>query len=644
MNNLLHIALDASVRIGFVSICVGAVMVVTRVRSGAVRHAGWTAVLCAMMLMPILPSLTPMIGIPVETHVMSWSVDTEPHTGKVIHITPGIESGLTQSPPIEASQPVYRTVSRASLWPAAVSGVYLAGLLLLLSRMVAGWYSTRLLIRSAEPVDAPPAGARFWQSADIATPLTVGVLHPRILLPNAWTEWPDATLVAVLAHETAHLRRRDTLVALGASLNCCVFWFHPLAWWLQRQLAATAEQACDDAAVRGSSDSRKYAEVLLQMADAVRCSGGRLTWNGVGIHGSGSLQHRIDRILGGEASRAAPRFHKLLVAVGCASAIFVGAGCRQAVIAQANSAARNLDSGEKRRVGAFYSQVLMAEPGAYELQHLSSRDYSSYVAEIRQRLEHSRDVTLLLDTSTPMVAWGRTRRKAIPVDFDPLAFGRTLIQRALQLDPQSAWAHELLNVATDQELLDHLPESVWQGPLESRRHVIESLPYGARFRELAILGIAAGDAGFRADRYNHDAVAARASWQQAAKYAREALDMASQAQSDPDYGTAWFDANMVLGMEAIQEGDSKTAGSYLLKAAQAPATDALRYPVPNARPWPDNWHFPSILTAALLRAGQRDAVIEFLERYSHITVSGRQQCLQDAALIRDGKLPLWAQR
>jgi hypothetical protein len=263
------------------------------------------------------------------------------------------------------------------------------------------------------------------------------------------------------------------------------------------------------------------------------------------------------------------------------------------------------------------------------------------VAEIRKRLERSSDPSLLLETSTPLLAVGKFGRKT-PVDFDLFAFGKTLVQRALQLDPKSTWAHQLLNVAADQELLARLPQSVWQGPLESRRQAIQALPDGERFRELAILAIAAGDLGVRADRIQHDAVAAKAAWQQAGRYAREALDMAAKAQSHADYGTAFFQANMVLGMEAIQAADPKAATAYLLKAAQAPVTEALKYPIANARPWPMNWYFPSTLAAALLKAGQRDAVIEFLESYARITVAGRDRCLEDIALIRQGKLPSWA--
>ena len=142
-----------------------------------------------------------------------------------------------------------------------------------------------------------------------------------------------------------------------------------------------------------------------------------------------------------------------------------------------------------------------------------------------------------------------------------------------------------------------------------------------------------------ADFVRIDAANAPTNWQHAEQYAQEALDLAPQARNHPDYGTAFFNANMVLGMAAMRNGDAKSAAAYLLKAADAPATDALRYPIGNARPWPTIWHFPDTLAAALLQAGERDAVVAFLEKYARITVSGRGRTLLDIALIRSGKLP-----
>ena len=275
---------------------------------------------------------------------------------------------------------------------------------------------------------------------------------------------------------------------------------------------------------------------------------------------------------------------------------------------------------------------------------------------LRRKLEQSKDVQLLLFTADYLVSM--QNRQHGP-DYDPIEFGKTLIRRALEFQPDSTWARQLLNNAADQELMARLPEAVWHGDFESRRQAIQALPDGDRFRELALLAIAEGDQathaerairalppgeqGRHADVVRNDAANAPTNWQHAGQYAQEALDLAPKARNHPDYGTAVFDANMVLGMAAIKSGDTKAAAAYLLKAADAPATDALRYPIGNARPWPTIWQFPNTLAAALLQAGERDAVVAFLEKYARITVSGRGRTLVDIAAIRSGKLPDWAQ-
>ena len=92
------------------------------------------------------------------------------------------------------------------------------------------------------------------ESAMVNTPLTVGLLAPRIVLPVSWREWSEAKLQSVLTHEATHVHNHDALVNLAAYLNRCVFWFHPLAWWLEKKLASTAEHACDEAAARAAGD------------------------------------------------------------------------------------------------------------------------------------------------------------------------------------------------------------------------------------------------------------------------------------------------------------------------------------------------------------------------------------------------------
>ena len=128
--------------------------------------------------------------------------------------------------------------------------IYFAGAAVLLARLGIGTVRVRLLAREATVVNG------MLTSARIATPFTFGLLRPRILLPEGWDRWSAAQLAVVLDHERAHMARRDPLVQWLALLNRAVFWFHPLAWWLERHLAALAEEACDAAVLaRGHSRS-----------------------------------------------------------------------------------------------------------------------------------------------------------------------------------------------------------------------------------------------------------------------------------------------------------------------------------------------------------------------------------------------------
>ncbi|MEZ5318387.1 MAG: M56 family metallopeptidase [Vicinamibacterales bacterium] len=192
-----------------------------------------------------------------------------------------------------------------------------------------GWYRARCLCARARLVPdweiaLAPAGL-VAESAEVRVPLTIGTLAPRIILPAGWRQWPTGTLAAVIAHERAHADRRDLLVSFAARLNVCLFWFHPLSWWLERRIASTAEQAADDGALRAGGHGADYARVLLDMADAVRQAGGRVAWPGLGM-GAARLDHRIDRVLD-RASRRSTRFQRGLVAGACGLAVAIGSAC-----------------------------------------------------------------------------------------------------------------------------------------------------------------------------------------------------------------------------------------------------------------------------------------------------------------------------
>jgi hypothetical protein len=229
--------------------------------------------------------------------------------------------------------------------------VYGLGVVVFVSRLVIGWRAMRRVARASRPVVA--VEGPVYESAAIATPLTLGVFRPRVVLPTAWTTWPEETRLAVLAHERAHLRRRDPLISALAHVNRCVFWFHPLAWWLERTLAATAEEACDDAGVRAVGEPRRYAEVLIAVADAVRHRGGRVAWQGLGVNGTGFLSQRIDRVLHGNLSPAVSWPQRVGVAMTCAIAIVLAVACRQQAALERDPAVTLKMAQEKARGDAF---------------------------------------------------------------------------------------------------------------------------------------------------------------------------------------------------------------------------------------------------------------------------------------------------
>ncbi len=188
-------------------------------------------------------------------------------------------------------------------------GVYLPGALGLLLRRAMGTIRANRLT-----------------SADCVAPITVGMFRPRVILPESWTEWTRERLAAILAHEHAHLRRRDPLVQWLALLNRAVFWFHPLAWWLERQLAALAEEACDAVVLERGHDAGEYAQCLLEMERAVMQAGARFPPLGMAMPGS-ALPHRIKKILEVAMPARLSRTRMLCAIAACAvmGALF-GAG------------------------------------------------------------------------------------------------------------------------------------------------------------------------------------------------------------------------------------------------------------------------------------------------------------------------------
>jgi len=109
---------------------------------------------------------------------------------------------------------------------------------------------------------------RVMQHPAVAAPCVTGWLRPVILLPPGLAQTlTDEELRLTLAHEMAHVRRGDLLLALLPALARALFFFHPLVWWASAEWGAAREEACDALALgaTGASTAR-LGRLLLKMA------------------------------------------------------------------------------------------------------------------------------------------------------------------------------------------------------------------------------------------------------------------------------------------------------------------------------------------------------------------------------------------
>jgi beta-lactamase regulating signal transducer with metallopeptidase domain/tetratricopeptide (TPR) repeat protein len=138
-----------------------------------------------------------------------------------------------------------------------------------------------------------------------------GFLRPVVLLPDGLSaELTGAELEAVLAHEVAHAQRRDNLLAAMAHAVVCVFWFHPLVWWMERRMLAERETACDELVLSQGTPARDYATGILKVC--------RMSFAGAagyaGVNGS-NLKLRMEHIMSVDLNRTSSRAARALLAV-----------------------------------------------------------------------------------------------------------------------------------------------------------------------------------------------------------------------------------------------------------------------------------------------------------------------------------------
>jgi len=261
---------------------VGILLWLFRTKDASIRLSVWTAVLGGVLLIPIVASTVPRLSISFQKPevVQNLTLSNENSNADSDDQTMAAES-----------QPQNSRAAQTPVWPSIAFGIWLAITMAMLSRLILGLRLNRRLVREATTVENG-----LCESASVYVPVTVGLMNPVILLPLDWRDWEMSKLQAVLAHERAHVARRDTVRQFFSAIYKSVCWFNPMAWWLDAKLASLAESASDDAAISAIKDPVLYAETLLSFLE--RAGQERVRYQvGVGMAKMGNASKRIERIL-----------------------------------------------------------------------------------------------------------------------------------------------------------------------------------------------------------------------------------------------------------------------------------------------------------------------------------------------------------
>jgi beta-lactamase regulating signal transducer with metallopeptidase domain len=389
---------DGAVK-GFLVLAIAAIVAtMLRYRSSAVRHLVWTLGVLAMLAMPLVSWLVPSVRVPVplewapavapmatvherghattviEVAPIVTSIEVGPsthgiskgHGGRAIagprsvHVRGNVRAIVTPPTPAKSRTVVITpTPSRspalsiartgypppggfradlsasATSWSAWILGVWLTGVLTVLSWMVFQQVRLEIVRRRAQRIVGGRCARMVddiaWELGidgevlllagdDDAMPMTWGVFRPVLLLPGTAFVWSRDRLAMVLRHELAHVARRDAASQWIAELACALHWYNPLVWIAAARMRVEREHACDDLVLESGPRASEYATELLDIARTLMARRG-LHRAAIAMARRSQLKQRLAAVLDEGRPRSRPTGGVFAVALLSAAGI-----------------------------------------------------------------------------------------------------------------------------------------------------------------------------------------------------------------------------------------------------------------------------------------------------------------------------------
>ena len=210
----------------------------------------------------------PMYQVPVEEEIQS---------SPVVSNTPQkIQTATSESLPSVPSPSEPVRTSSVSIWTVLWS----IGVLVLAGSFSVSYLKCRREFRTSLPIENDiikewldghqlKRKMEIRQFSGIMTPMTYGLFHPIILLPEN-TDWENKQqLQYILYHEYVHIRNYDAALKILAAAALCIHWFNPMVWVMHILFNRDIELTCDESVVYkfGSENRSAYAKMLISMEE-----------------------------------------------------------------------------------------------------------------------------------------------------------------------------------------------------------------------------------------------------------------------------------------------------------------------------------------------------------------------------------------
>lgn len=305
------------------------VLGVTRIwRNPHLAHGLWFLVLLKLVTPPLVFAPLPISFPTAQEQVAATPVEESstrevaviPEEGLVlppatseVTIDPAFVAATSESVAEEAPKAGVVSANDPFPWREILTGVWLLGMIVALAIAL----QRRRRLQAVLSVVREADGETLAMAQELAERIglsccpRIGVVAGRIppfvtlpgpgqmvVLPEELLDELESTQVqSVLAHELAHLRRRDHWVRGFELLVLWVFWWNPVAWMASRRLRQAAEDCCDAYVVWALPGGRRsYGSALLRTVEFLT-EGPRPRLLAANTMGPPLFKHRIESIM-----------------------------------------------------------------------------------------------------------------------------------------------------------------------------------------------------------------------------------------------------------------------------------------------------------------------------------------------------------